>query len=172
MQVILLKDVKNLGQKGDIKSVKSGHARNHLIPQGLAKLATRSDVDTLAAEKIESVKHVRELEKIIKGVEKDTSELPLLFSLKTGEKGEIFGSIRADEVKSAIVKRYPAIAPDSSRARASDTSPEDRGAATTIGAGIKVLKDHIKELGKQTVNIDLGNNIKGRVTIEIKPDGD
>jgi len=147
MQVILLKDVKNLGQKGDIKSVKSGHARNHLIPQGLAKLATRSDVDTLAAEKIESVKHVRELEKIIKGVEKDTSELPLLFSLKTGEKGEIFGSIRADEVKSAIVKRYPA-----------------------IGGNLEVLKDHIKELGKQIVDIDAGQGIKGKITIDIHPD--
>lgn len=147
MEIILLKDVKGLGRAGDIKSVKSGYARNFLIPQGLAKLATKGAVDTVTAEKIESTKQVRGLEKLVKEIEKDTNELPLLFTLKTGKKGEVFGSVRADDIKRALESRYPA-----------------------IGNNAEVRKDHIKELGKQLVTIDLGSDITGEITINIEPE--
>ena len=54
MKVILLKDAKRLGQEGDIVEVKDGYARNYLIPQGLAFVATEG-----SSKRIEEMKRAK-----------------------------------------------------------------------------------------------------------------
>ena len=94
MQVILKKDVQNLGEAGDIVNVKDGYARNFLIPQSVAELATKGALENreknLARIKAKQEKlHSEALEKAKKIEEFGKLEL----SAKAGESGKLFGTI-------------------------------------------------------------------------------
>ena len=148
MEIILLQDIKNYGRKGDLKTAKDGYARNYLIPKGFAKPATKELQDKLTAEKIELGKHEVLMKKMLIEIQNSTAKTPLVFKVKVGEKGEVFGSVRADDIKKQLVSKYK-LEPDH----------------------INVKKDHIKELGKQTIPIDLGGGIDGKITIDIQAEG-
>lgn len=93
MKVILLKKIENLGEKYEIKKVKAGYAKNFLIPKGLAKVATRKNLEWLKAQK-EIQKE--EAEKELKEVQSLASKLDgqeITFPVKVGQDGHIFGSI-------------------------------------------------------------------------------
>ncbi len=94
MQVILKKDVQNLGEAGDIVNVKDGYARNFLIPQSAAELATKGALENreknLARIKAKQEKlHAQALETAKKIEEFGKLEL----SAKAGESGKLFGTI-------------------------------------------------------------------------------
>lgn len=94
MQVILRKDVQNLGEAGDIVNVKDGYARNFLLPQAVAEAATKGALENreknlarikakqekLHAEALETAKKIEEFAK-------------LELSAKAGESGKLFGTI-------------------------------------------------------------------------------
>ncbi|MEO0225714.1 MAG: 50S ribosomal protein L9 [candidate division WOR-3 bacterium] len=98
MKVIVLRDHKNLGKKFDIVEVKDGYARNYLIPNGIARIATEGQI-----KEIEQLKRLHN-EKITRNKEMAQSlaqkleGLALKASLKIGSKGKSFGSITAAEV--------------------------------------------------------------------------
>ena len=94
MQVILKKDVQNLGEAGDIVTVKDGYARNFLLPQNFAEIATKGAKENreknLARIKAKQEKlHAEALEMAKKLEELATVEL----SAKAGESGKLFGTI-------------------------------------------------------------------------------
>ena len=107
MEVILKKDVQNIGEAGDIVSVKDGYARNFLLPQNLAEVATKgakenreknlarikAKQEKLHAEALETAKKIEELGSIE-------------FSAKAGESGKLFGAITtkklAEEIKAKL----------------------------------------------------------------------
>ena len=94
MQVILKKEVQNLGEVGDIINVKDGYARNFLLPQGAAEIATPGALENreknIARIKAKQEKlHQEALEKA-EAIEK-FGELKL--SAKAGESGKLFGTI-------------------------------------------------------------------------------
>ena len=94
MQVILRKDVQNLGEAGDVVNVKDGYARNFLIPQNLAEVATKGALQN-REQNIQRIKakqeklHQEALELAKKIEELGTIEL----SAKAGESGKLFGTI-------------------------------------------------------------------------------
>ncbi len=104
MEVILKKDVQNIGEAGDIVNVKDGYARNYLLPQNLAEVATKGAKENreknLARIKAKQEKlhaEALELAKKIEAIE------VLEFSAKAGESGKLFGAITtkrlAEEIK-------------------------------------------------------------------------
>ena len=102
MEVILREDVANLGYKDDIVNVKKGYARNYLIPQGLAIIATESAKKVLAenlrqrAHKIEQIKNeAQELANKMEGV-------TLTIATKTSSTGTIFGSVTNIQIADAL----------------------------------------------------------------------
>ncbi len=102
MEIILKQDVKNLGYKNDIVNVKQGYARNFLIPQGLAILATPSARKILAEEirqqafKQERIKkEAAELAQVLEG-------LSLRIAAKASESGKIYGSVNNIQIANAI----------------------------------------------------------------------
>lgn len=102
MKVILLKEVKGLGKAGELVKTSDGHARNLLIPKGLAKEATDTNVrelekqKTLAAEKKQSEQEeARELAKRL-------AEVRVKIVTKTGEGGRLFGSITTKDIADAL----------------------------------------------------------------------
>ena len=94
MQVILKKDVQNLGEAGDMVNVKDGYARNFLLPQNVAEEATEGAVKNreknIARIKAKQEKLHQEALAIAEKIEK-FAELKL--SAKAGESGKLFGTI-------------------------------------------------------------------------------
>ena len=103
MQVILKKDVQNLGEAGDLVNVKDGYARNFLIPQNAAELATegalRNREQNLARIKAKQEKLHKEALEIAEKLEK-FGELKL--SAKAGESGKLFGTITTKKLAEEI----------------------------------------------------------------------
>lgn len=100
MKVILKEDVQNLGQQGDVVEVKSGYARNYLMPQKLAILFTKQQKKSIEeAQRVEERKLEREkdqLELVLKQVE----DLSLSLKMQSEEDSKLFGSVtKLDIVK-------------------------------------------------------------------------
>jgi large subunit ribosomal protein L9 len=104
MEIILKQDIKNLGEKDDVVTVKSGYGRNYLIPQGFATLATESAKKVLA----ENLKQAQfKQDKIKKDAEAIATRLEgvkLSIGAKAGESGKIFGSVNTIQVADALKK--------------------------------------------------------------------
>lgn len=104
MEIILKKDVDNLGFKDDIVTVKNGYGRNYLIPKGLAVLATPSEKKVLAEnlkQKAFKEKHiVEEAEKVAKAIK--ALELKILAKVGAGDK--LFGSVSSSDVAEELGK--------------------------------------------------------------------
>jgi len=99
---MLVKDVYKLGRAGDIKKVADGYARNFLIPQGLAVLATSGALKQ--AERIRQQAEIRraELNSELKGLADQINSIIVVFSAKAGETGKLFGSITTQDIATAI----------------------------------------------------------------------
>jgi large subunit ribosomal protein L9 len=104
MEVILKKDVQNIGEAGDIVNVKDGYARNFLLPQNFAEIATKGAKENreknLARIKAKQEKLHAEALELAKKIEELGS---IEFSAKAGESGKLFGAITtkklAEEIK-------------------------------------------------------------------------
>ncbi|MBS7526566.1 50S ribosomal protein L9 [Fusibacter paucivorans] len=105
MKVILLKDIKGTGKKGDVINASDGHARNYLIPRGLAKEATEGNVRALEHQQATVQKKKDEAFAEAVALGKDIEKIQIIFKAKAGEGGRLFGSITnkdiADELKKA-----------------------------------------------------------------------
>jgi large subunit ribosomal protein L9 len=105
MKVILLKNVPGTGLAGEVKEVKEGHARNYLIPRGLAMPASDGTVRSLADQKHaaerreERRRHeTQEFVERLKGV-------VLEIRSRAGQGGRLFGSITSQQVADALAKK-------------------------------------------------------------------
>ena len=105
MEIILIKDVPNLGLKNDVVTVKNGYAANYLIPQGFAIMAT----DSAKKQHAETMKQRAHKEEKIKNEAMElASKLETVSSLtiatKASATGKIFGSVNAIQVSEALAK--------------------------------------------------------------------
>ena len=105
MKIILLKDIKNIGKKYEIKEVSDGFARNYLIPQGIVKFANK---ENLAWLEVEQKKAKKQADEELKKVGELTSQIDrqeIEIKVKVGEEGQLFEKIteNCQEVKRAWV---------------------------------------------------------------------
>lgn len=106
MKVILLKDVKGLGKKGDVVNAKDGYARNFLLPKNMAKEATQGNVKVLTEQnQAKKMKKEEELSKAESLAEK-LSKLTVEIISKAGENGRLFGSITTKDIAQALQKQH------------------------------------------------------------------
>lgn len=104
MEVLLKKNVDNLGEKDELVSVKAGYGRNYLIPQGYAILATES-VKKMHAETLRQRAHKAEKIKAEAQATADKlAKATIEVGAKVGENGKIFGSISNVQVAEALEK--------------------------------------------------------------------
>jgi large subunit ribosomal protein L9 len=102
MQIILQEDVEKLGHRGDVVTVKSGYARNYLLPRKLAVEATSGNLK--AIERIRTAlakKTATELEAAQKQAEL-LNVVALKFTRKTGENDQMFGSVTSADIGEAL----------------------------------------------------------------------
>ena len=145
MKVILKEDVQNLGQQGDVVEVKSGYARNYLMPQKLAILFTKQQKKSIdEAHRVEERKLEREkdqLELVLKQVE----DLSLSLKMQSEEDSKLFGSV----TKLDVVKLL-----------------EENG--ITIDKKYVDLPSPIKTLGEHKVNIVFTKEMSGSFTLAVE----
>ncbi|MBS3971107.1 MAG: 50S ribosomal protein L9 [Clostridia bacterium] len=146
MKVILMQDVKKLGNKGDVVNASDGYARNYLFPRKLAIEATQQNLQNLEIMKERQNKQ-KELEKAKAKADGDKlGKSPLVITAKAGAKGRLFGSITTMEIVSVIEEQV----------------------------GIKIdkrkieLPEPIKNLGEYKVKIKLHPEVHGEINIMVK----
>ncbi|WP_081211626.1 50S ribosomal protein L9 [Salegentibacter sediminis] len=104
MELILKKDVDNLGFKDDVVDVKNGYGRNFLIPQGFAQLATPSAKKVLAETlKQRAYKEQKHIDEAKKQAEK-LNGLDIKITAKAGAGDKLFGSITNADLADALAK--------------------------------------------------------------------
>jgi large subunit ribosomal protein L9 len=93
MKVILRKDVDNLGQMGEVVTVKDGYARNYLIPRSLAYSATPGAMRALEAEKKHLAKRIAKEKSGAEELAAKLSEVQVSVAMKVGEESRLYGSV-------------------------------------------------------------------------------
>ena len=165
MKIILLQDIKGLGRKFDIKNVKDGYARNFLLPQGLAKIATERVIKELETQKAAWQKEEQEIKNKLEALAKELSGQEFKFTLKTGKKGEVFGSVTRDDIKNKLSTPDIEVNPHTKRGLAPEAQDSHY---PRYGVGVN-LERPIKKLGEHQVEIDLGKEVKTLIKVIIEP---
>ncbi len=146
MKIILLEDLRNLGKKGDAKEVADGYARNFLFPNKLAEAVTPAALKRLEQEKVRLVKEEEELKKKLEGIKRILKERYLEFSLKTDERGGVFGSVTKEIILKAL---------------------RDAGWLGRERIEIK-LERPLKELGEHQIEVNLKKGIKANLKVILR----
>lgn len=143
MQVILTKDVKDLGQEGDLKEVASGHARNFLIPQGLAIEATQKAIAELEAKKAQANKQAEAdltmAEDVVSRLEGQTVEIVL----KASEEGTLYAAVSPAKIAVALKEKGFEIRKD------------------------QIVAGDIKEIGEHEITINFDHGLEARISLII-----
>ena len=141
MKVILLEDIKNVGRRHEVKNVSDGYARNMLFPRKMAVLATPEEMKKIEKEKRTAETEEKESMAKLKSV---TEGEPIKFYLKTGDKGEIYTSIKSEDIEQELRRRG------------------------LVEVKVKLPKP-IKSLGLFEVEINLRKGVAGKVKISAEP---
>jgi large subunit ribosomal protein L9 len=145
MKVILLKDIKGTGNKGEIINASDGHARNYLLPRGLAKEATQGNVNALNKKKAAKVRGEQELLDQAKEMELRLSKLEIDVIGKAGEGGRLFGSITSMDIAKALKKDHKLV----------------------IDKRKIMMEGHIKEMGLHQVEIKLHPEVTAKLMVRV-----
>jgi large subunit ribosomal protein L9 len=106
MKVILLKDVKGTGKKGEVKEVASGYAQNFLIKNGMAVEANSKNISTLDAQNKKKEKVAQEELVQANILKKTLEDLTVDLTAKSGEGGRLFGSITSKQIADSLEKQH------------------------------------------------------------------
>jgi large subunit ribosomal protein L9 len=148
INVLLRDDVDNLGGRGEIVKVKSGYARNFLLPQGIATLASKGNIKQIEGERAALLRKAA-TEKSTADAQADQMRgISLAFERRAGEGGTLFGSVTSMDIADAIkAKGYE------------------------IDRRKIVLKDAIKETGDFTVNVKLHREVTIGIPVSVTAEG-
>lgn len=106
MKIILLKDVKDLGKKGDVVDTSDGYARNYLFPRKLAQEATSENLHVVTMKKDSERKlKLKEIEEAQAIAEKMKNK-EVTVKVKVGENGRLFGAVTGKDVAEIIKKNF------------------------------------------------------------------
>ena len=106
MKVILLKDLKNQGKKGEIKEVKDGYAKNFLIKNGYAIKETKESLKILDRENKQAQELDEKNKKEAKELKQKLEQEKIKFQVKTGKNDKVFGSISVKQIKDKLDEKY------------------------------------------------------------------
>ena len=105
MKVILMSNVENLGESGDVVSVKPGYARNMLIPMGLALRASKRNVAVATEQKRVTLAKVKRENQAMEILAKKLSKVEITIEVKVGEEEKMFGSITNKDIHKALIDK-------------------------------------------------------------------
>ncbi|MBK9254775.1 MAG: 50S ribosomal protein L9 [Saprospiraceae bacterium] len=148
MEIILLKDMENLGYKHDVVKVKPGYGRNYIIPQGLgvnANAANKKKLEAILAEE-EAAETARLDEYKVMAAKLEGQTLKI--AVKAGTSGKIFGSVTNVQIANALKEQL-------------DLDIERKKI---------VMSEEVKELGTFSADIHLHKDLKTKIAFELVQD--
>ncbi|MEM1043700.1 MAG: 50S ribosomal protein L9 [Bacteroidota bacterium] len=105
MDIILTQDVDDLGQKGEVITVKNGYGRNFLIPRGLAVVANPSNVKRYQEETRQQAVKLESARKDAEALAKRIDDMEIVLQAPVGEEDRIFGTITTQQIAEALAGR-------------------------------------------------------------------
>jgi large subunit ribosomal protein L9 len=103
MQVLLRKDVERLGGIGDVVNVKSGYARNYLLPQGFAVPLTPINIRRVEVEKQRADEEKKQYLQELESLAEHLKEVSITIPAKANEEGHLFGSVNATQIAAMLL---------------------------------------------------------------------
>ena len=150
MEVILLENIKNLGQIGDVVNVKRGHGRNFLIKYGKALKASKENINLVNKKKVELNQKNLEFKKSAKRIFDIINLTNYKFSKRAKENGELYGSIKPLELSKAVASTHK----------------------TEIKPSQIDLTKEINKIGSYEANINFHAEIQAKIHIEVVKEED
>ena len=105
MKIVLLKDVKGTGKKGEIKEVADGYANNFLLKNGFAKKADNTAINESKGKAVANDYHKEQERLAALELKKRLDKISVTLEIKCGENGKVFGSITSKEIADALNKQ-------------------------------------------------------------------
>ena len=105
MKIILLSDVENLGESGDVIAVKPGYARNKLIPQGLALRASNRNIAVANENKRVATAKIERENQALNVLAKKLSKVEITIEVKVGDEEKMFGSITNKDIHKELIDK-------------------------------------------------------------------
>ena len=148
MKVILTEEIRGLGTRGDVVTVKDGYARNYLLPKNLAQEATTSN--------LKAIEHQRRKWDLLAQEEKNAAQkqadrvkgVKIRIEKRVGEHGQLFGSVTANEIADALLEK--GIEVDKRRIE---------------------LASPIKNIGMHDVEVRLHRDVTASIQVEVAAQG-
>lgn len=146
MKILLTKDVKGLGKKGEIKDVKDGYGKNFLIGKGFARHATAEILAQHAQDELIVAENLEKEVDALKEIAKELDKAEIIITKKLGQNGHLFGSVTKDEIATALEEQH----------------------------GIKIDKKHINEksaiktIGEHDLDFKLGHGLHATLHVDVQ----
>jgi large subunit ribosomal protein L9 len=148
MKVILTDEIRGLGTRGDVVTVKDGYARNYLIPKNLAREATAGNLKSVEQERKKWALLAQQEKAVAEKAAASVQGVKVTIAKRVGEHGNLFGSVTANDIADALVAR--GIEVDKRRIE---------------------LAHPIKTLGTHDVDVRLHREVSAHVQVEVVPLG-
>ncbi len=145
MKIILLKDEKKLGKKGDVIEASEGYARNYILPRKIGVEATSGNMNDLKLKKANEDKIAKEQLEAAKALAADLENKQVIVKIKAGEGGRAFGSVSSKEIAAAC-KEQNGIEIDKKKI---------------------LLTENLKSFGCYEVSIKLHPQVTGKLTVKV-----
>lgn len=149
MQVLLIQDVEQLGKKGEVKRVSDGYARNYLIPQGLAVIATPGAIKQAEQRRQATARRQSKVLSKAQALAQLLDGMTVTFKARAGESNRLYGSITNANIAEAL----------------SDKVGQE------VDRRKIVLEEPLKELGTHAVTVHLAPGAEAKVTVVIEREG-
>ena len=145
MKVILLADVKKLGKKDQTIDVSDGYAVNYLFPRKLAVQVTKKSVEVLENQQEQRREEDAKMKADAQVLANKLKDISLVFKVKTGKEGKLFGAISLKQVAEELNKQY----------------------GIDLDKRKFVDKGTLNELGFHHINVELYKGVIGQVHVQI-----
>lgn len=150
MEVILLETIENLGTLGDVVTVRSGYARNYLVPGKKAKMATKTNLAEFEAIRAELEKAEAKTVTAAEARKAELDGITVHITANSGVEGKLFGSVSPIEIAEALVAT----------------------GAIVERSEIRMPDGPIRETGEHEVDIHLYTNVDATVKVIVEGDGE
>jgi large subunit ribosomal protein L9 len=145
MKIVLRQDVENLGEKGSVKNVADGYARNYLIPRGMAVVATPGELKVVATNEAVKQRKIARQEEELQGLADRINGQKIEFEARAGSNGRLFGSITNGDIAEKLSKAV----------------------GSEIDRRKIVIDEPIRTVGDHAVTVNLVGKLRPQVTVVV-----
>ena len=146
MKVILTQDIKGKGKKDQLVEVSDGYARNYLLPKGLAKEATNTNINIMNGKNDSEAHRLKVALEEAEAQKAKMEQVEVVLSAKAGENGKLFGSITSKDVAEALTMQHH----------------------IKLDKKKFVLPDGIKSPGTTVVDVKIYQGVTGKLKVTVK----